>query len=201
LSEYCGLKGLTVSAENIVNGEPLSQLLGFCWMLLRTYQGVVVDAAKGQSFEQGLLSWLKTKLAGYSDINLDDGFKSESFVNGKTMLALINEFDNSLLDYGSYKPGDKLKNCTDGLKIGEEKANVPALMEAGELSSGKVSEKNPLCFTTLCGSTPSRIATRVSRRSRSLRKSRSSRSGFVSLWLRMRLSAMASTLSKSPLKS
>jgi hypothetical protein len=149
LSEDCGLKGLTVSAENIVNGEPLSQLLGFCWMLLRTYQGVVVDAAKGQSFEQGLLNWLKTKLAGYSDINLDDGFKSESFVNGKTMLALINEFDNSLLDYGSYKPGDKLKNCTDGLKIGEEKANVPALMEAGELSAGKVSEKNLVLYYSL----------------------------------------------------
>ena len=143
------MKGLTVSAENLVNGEPMSQILGFCWMLLRNYQGVVVDAAKGQSFEQGLLSWLKQKLAGYKDVNFDDGFKSESFTNGKAMLALINEFDQSLIDYASYKPADKLKNCTDGLKIGEEKANVPALMEAGELSNGKVSEKNLVLYYSL----------------------------------------------------
>jgi len=148
LSEDCGLKGLTVSAENLVNGEPMSQILGFCWMLLRNYQGVVIDASKGQSFEQGLLSWLKEKLKPYSDINLDDNFKSASFVDGKVMLALINEFDNSLIKYSSYG-SDKLKNCTDGLKIGEEKANVPALMEPGELASGKVSEKNLVLYYSL----------------------------------------------------
>jgi uncharacterized protein YukE len=149
LSEDCGLKGLTVSAENLVNGEPLSQILGFCWMLLRNYQGVVVDASKGQSFEQGLLSWLKEKLASYSDVSLNEGFKSDSFTNGKVMLALMNEYDSSALNYGSYDVKDKLKNCTDGLKLGEEKANVPALMEAGELSAGKVSEKNLVLYYSL----------------------------------------------------
>ena len=118
-------------------------------MLLRNYQGVVVDHSKGQSFEQGLLHWLKDKLAGYSDINLEDGFKSESFSNGKVMLGLLNEFDSSLINYGSYDLKDKLKNCTDGLKLGEEKANVPALMEAGELSAGKVSEKNLVLYYSL----------------------------------------------------
>ena len=82
-------------------------------------------------------------------MNLDDGFKSDAFANGKAMLALINEFDNSLINYGSYNAADKLKNCTDGLKIGEEKANVPALMEAGELSAGKVSEKNLVLYYSL----------------------------------------------------
>jgi len=149
LSEDCGLKGLTVSAENLVNGEPLNQILGFCWMLLRNYQGVVVDASKGQSFEQGLLAWLKEKLRAYGDVKLDDGFKSESFSNGKAMLALINEFDSTLLNYSSYNAADKLKNCTDGLKIGEEKVNVPALMEPGELSAGKVSEKNLVLYYSL----------------------------------------------------
>jgi hypothetical protein len=138
------LKGLTVSAENLVNGEPMTQILGFCWMLLRNYQGVVVDASKGQSFEQGLLSWLKEKLAGYNDVNLGDGFKSESFVNGKVILALMNEFDSTALNYGSYETKDRLKNCTDGLKLAETKANVPALMEAGTAIISRLSNYNYL---------------------------------------------------------
>jgi DNA repair exonuclease SbcCD ATPase subunit len=132
-----------------VNGEPMSQILGFCWMLLRNYQGVVVDASKGQSFEQGLLAWLKEKLGGYSDISLNEGFKSDSISNGKVILGLLNEFDSSMVNYGGYNTTDKLKNCTDGLKIGEEKANVPALMEAAELAAGKVSEKNLVLYYSL----------------------------------------------------
>jgi len=126
----------------------MTQVLGFCWMLLRSYQGVVVDG-KGQSFEQGLLNWLKEKLKSYSDISLNEGFKSESFMNGKAILGLLNEYDANLIKYGSYGTSDKLGNCTVGLKTGEEKCNVPALMEAGELSSGKVSEKNLVLYFSL----------------------------------------------------
>jgi chromosome segregation ATPase len=118
-------------------------------MLLRTYQGVVVDAGKGQSFEQGLLSWLKEKLKKYKDINLDDGFKSESFPNGKVILGLLNEYDANLIKYESYGTSDKIGNCGVGLKTGEEKCNVPALMEASELASGKVSEKNLVLYLSL----------------------------------------------------
>jgi DNA repair exonuclease SbcCD ATPase subunit len=117
-------------------------------MLLRTYQGVVVDN-KGGSFEQGLLAWLKEKLKGYSDINLDDGFKSGSFANGKVILGLLNEYDPKLIQYKSYGVDDKVGNCSVGLKTGEEKCNVPALMEAGELASGKVSEKNLVLYVSL----------------------------------------------------
>jgi len=127
----------------------MQQLLGFCWMLLRAYQGVVVDSNKGQSFEQALLAWLKEKLKGYSDINLDDGFKSGSFHNGKAILGLLNEYDSKLITYGSFGVQDKVGNCTVALKTGEEKCNVPALMEAGELAAGKVSEKNLVLYLSL----------------------------------------------------
>lgn len=149
LQEECGVKGLTISAENLVGGEPMTQILGFCWMLLRNYQGVAVDQSKGQSFEQGLLNWLKEKLSKYNDIKLDDGFKSESFTNGKVILGLINEYDSNLINYSSYNTSDKVGNCTTGLKIGEEKVNVPALMDANELAAGKVSEKNLVLYLSL----------------------------------------------------
>eukprot|EP01128_Nolandella_sp_AFSM9_P012425 TRINITY_DN926_c0_g1_i1.p1 TRINITY_DN926_c0_g1~~TRINITY_DN926_c0_g1_i1.p1 ORF type:complete len:540 (+),score=215.52 TRINITY_DN926_c0_g1_i1:32-1621(+) len=149
LSEDCGLKGLTISAENIVNGHPLNQLLGFCWMLLRAYQGVVSEDNKGQSFEKALLAWLKEKLGDYSDINLDAGFKSESFANGKVVLGLLNEFDSEFINYKDYGVEDALGNCEVGLTTGEEKANVPAIVDADELASGKVSEKNLVLYLSL----------------------------------------------------
>lgn len=41
------------------------------------------------------------------------------------------------------------ENCTSGLTIGEEKANVPAIVDADELASGKVSEKNLVLYLSL----------------------------------------------------
>lgn len=138
---------------------------------------------KGQSFEKALLSWLKDKLGDYDDINLDNGFKSESFHNGafpsstplllllllltwtgKVILGLINEFDDSFINYSDYNVEDSLNNCEIGLTTGEEKANVPAIVDAGmqptsarksacllldELAAGKVSEKNLVLYLSL----------------------------------------------------
>jgi hypothetical protein len=88
---------LTVSAENFVNNDEreLPLILGFCWQLLRKYQGL--GGNKNTSYEAGLLEWLRSVLKDYGDINLDDNYKSHSFQDGKVWLGLINEFKRGVI--------------------------------------------------------------------------------------------------------
>lgn len=77
-----------VSAENFVNADPrwLNLTLGFCWQLLRAFQEPPAEDGSqsgGDSFGENLLRWVRTTLKDYSDIDLRDGFKSDSFKNGK----------------------------------------------------------------------------------------------------------------------
>jgi len=148
LTEQCGVKNLTISAEDIVNGDRLTLILGFCWQLLRTFQEPATSK-KGSSFEQNLLQWVKDTLGGYSDINLDAGFKSESFHTGKVFLGLLNEFDSSILKYSDYKASNKLENCEAALNLAEKHVKLPILIDPLELADGKTSEKNMVLYLSL----------------------------------------------------
>jgi len=148
LSDQCGVKGITVSAEDIVNGDRMTFILGFCWLLLRTFQAPANEKAPGSSFESNLLQWCKDTLHGYKDITVDS-FKSESFINGKALLALINEFDGSILKYSEYDAHNKFANCDTALKLAEEHLKLPVLIDAEELAEGKTSEKNIVLYLSL----------------------------------------------------
>jgi len=61
-------------------------VLGFCWVLLRFFQSLPGDASskeKANALELGLLKWCQDTLSSYDDIKIGDGFKSESFHNGR----------------------------------------------------------------------------------------------------------------------
>jgi len=149
-AEGCG--HLTVSAENIVdcNERDLPLILGFCWQLLRKYQNVESSGSgKNSSYEQGLLEWLKSITAGYKDINLDDGFKSKSFHDGKAFLALINEYKRGVIDYDSFSSENKEHNCSTAFKVSEEQLNIPSLIDPVEMSEGKTSDKNVVLYLSL----------------------------------------------------
>lgn len=141
---------LTVSAENLVNADErdLHLILGFCWVLLRKYQNVG-SSGKNSSYEQSLLEWLRSVTKDYSDINLDDGFKSKSFSDGKAFLALINEYRRGVIDYGSFSSENKEHNCTTAFKISEEQLNIPSLIDPVEMSEGKTSDKNIVLYLSL----------------------------------------------------
>jgi hypothetical protein len=73
---------LTISAENLVDCDEENLLLGFCWQLLRKFQGVPGgDSDKAGSFEAGLLTWLKEMTISYN-LDFTNGFKSDAFSNG-----------------------------------------------------------------------------------------------------------------------
>jgi len=121
--------------------------------LLRHFQAPPSDDAtegKANAFEASLLKWCADTLSGYGDIDLKDGFKSESFHNGKAFLGLISEYDKNALNYSSYTVADKLNNCTEALKLGESVIGIPGdLIDPAELSEGKVSDGNMVLYLSL----------------------------------------------------
>jgi len=146
-----GVSHLTISAENIVDlkEDELNLLLGFCWILLRTFQDVGSGGGKSNSFEAGLLEWLRQMTKEYADIDLTNGFKSNSIQDGKAFLALVNEFKRGLVDYPSFHSENREHNLTTAFQIGEEKLNVPSLIDAAELAAGQTSEKNIVLYLSL----------------------------------------------------
>lgn len=150
-------------------------ILGFCWQLLRTFQGITPGSAGGgkTSFEAGLLDWVKNMLCDYQDINLDAGFRSEDFKNGKVtlyvesyslakvILGLINEYDETFLNYSAYDKSDYHRNCKDAFEIAEQKMNIPAIIDyrmlphrlkltlIEDLASGQCGEKQLVLYLSL----------------------------------------------------
>eukprot|EP01125_Pyxidicula_operculata_P004695 TRINITY_DN175_c0_g1_i1.p1 TRINITY_DN175_c0_g1~~TRINITY_DN175_c0_g1_i1.p1 ORF type:complete len:658 (-),score=232.24 TRINITY_DN175_c0_g1_i1:609-2582(-) len=150
LMEECEVKGLTISAEDIVNAERLSSVLGFCWMLLRHFQEPApVDGPKGSSFEQNLLGWCQDILSGYPDISFEDGFKSKCWKNGKALLALIHEYNPEYLDYGHFDAANGKENCEAAVQLAENKIGLPSILDPSELSEGSYEEKNLVLYLSL----------------------------------------------------
>jgi len=136
-----------------VNADRMNLVLGFCWLLLRKFHTTgPEDEAKDKSnaLETSLLHWCKETLAGYSDIDLKDGFKSTSFHNGKVLLGLLSEYDKSSLDYSKYTSDDRMRNITDALKIGETVIGIPGdLVDPEELANGTISDGNMVLYLSL----------------------------------------------------
>jgi len=150
--EEQGVRGLTISAEDIVDGENINQLLGFCWMLLRRFQ-VTPDfddnegGGGGNTFETRMLEWCKNVLSEYSDINITGW---DSFKDGKPLLALLEKYDKKILNYNGFDKNDPLNNARSALQLAEQFINIPQdLIEAQELVEGQVSEKQMVLYLTL----------------------------------------------------
>jgi len=145
-----------VSAENFVNADPrwLNMILGFCWQLLRAFQEPPAEdgaSHTGDSFGENLLRWVRTTLKEYSDIDLRDGFKSESFKNGKVFAGLINEFDDSFINYKSlgHDVHSYSDNCKYALETAEGKMGIPAILDHADLATGKCNDKQLQLYLSL----------------------------------------------------
>jgi len=106
---------------------------------------------KNSDFGDNLLRWVKSTLKDYDDIDLAQGFKSESFQNGKIFAGLINEFDGSYIKYKSLssKRDNFDDNCKLALETAEEKMGIPAIIDYDDLSSGKCNDKQLQLYLSL----------------------------------------------------
>jgi len=139
-----GVKGLTISAEDFVDGN-LKMLLGFCWILLRHF-GRTQAGGDSASFEEGLLSWLKKQLDDY-ELNITD-FKT-SFNDGKALLALVHRWDPDVLDYFKRDVSNPVQNAESAVKLIEQHIKVPALLDPVELTKGETREKQIVLYLSL----------------------------------------------------
>lgn len=82
-----------------------------------------------------MLRWVRTTLKDYDDINLKDGFKSDAFRNGKVFAGLINEFDDSFINYKALgtESIQFSDNCKYALDTAEQKMGIPAILDYGTL--------------------------------------------------------------------
>jgi hypothetical protein len=145
------MPNLTISAEDIVNADRMNLVLGFCWVLLRFFQAIgdSHESKQANALELGLLKWIQDTLAGYSDIKIADGFKSESFHNGKVLLALITEYDKNSNAYSKYTD-DKVQNCVSALQLGESFVGIPGdIIDPNELADGSISDSNMVLYLSL----------------------------------------------------
>jgi len=151
LQEEIKMPNITISAEDIVNADRMNLVLGFCWVLLRFFQSIGDGHEKqANALEIGLLKWCQDTLAGYSDIKIADGFKSESFHNGKVLLALITEYDKNSNAYSKYNPEDKVHNCVSALQLGESFVGIPGdIIDPNELADGSISDSNMVLYLSL----------------------------------------------------
>jgi len=151
--EEQGVKRLTIAAEDIVEGEKLNLLLGFCWMLLRQFQSTPdfgdddESGGKENSFEVRMLEWAKSVLSDYPDINVTGW---DSFTDGRALLALLEKYDKKIVNYRGFDKSDPLTNVKYALEMGEQHIQIPKeLLDAEELTNGGVSEKQLVLYLTL----------------------------------------------------
>jgi hypothetical protein len=80
-----------------------------------------------------LLRWVRTTLKDYDDIHLKVGFKSDGFRNGKVFAGLINEFDDSYINYKALgtESIQFADNCKYSLETAEQKMGIPAILDYG----------------------------------------------------------------------
>jgi len=97
------------------------------------------------------LRWVKSTLKDYSDIDLKDGYKSESFRNGKIFAGLINEFDDSMINYKALGKDVHCyaDNCKTALETAENKMGIPAILEYSDLAAGKCNDKQLQLYLSL----------------------------------------------------
>jgi hypothetical protein len=149
--EEHGVKRLTIAAEDIVEGEKLNLLLGFCWMLLRQFQATPDfdddEGGKDNSFESRMLDWAKSILSDYPDINITGW---DSFQDGKALLALLEKYDKKIVNYRGFDKSDPFTNASSALELAEQHIQIPKeLLDVQELISGGVSEKSRWSFILL----------------------------------------------------
>lgn len=139
------VKLVGVGAEDIYDGN-LKLILGMLWTLFRTLR-IVTIKEEGHSSEDALLLWVKKMTAGYDGVNITT-FK-ESFNDGLAFSALINKYDEKLLNYRKLSRDNKEENLENAFSIAESNMGIPKLLEAADLMSGAPDERSVVLYVSL----------------------------------------------------
>jgi cortexillin 1/2 len=146
LKENYHIKNITISAEDITNGN-LKLILGFLWLLFREFRIAKIEGAQDKSYEEGVLLWVRQTLRNYTDLNISNF--SSSFSDGKIFLALLKEYDSTLVDYAAFKKENKEENLETAFRIAESALKIPRLLNVKQLAAEQYDERSVALYVSL----------------------------------------------------
>eukprot|EP01098_Paradermamoeba_levis_P010222 TRINITY_DN42_c0_g1_i10.p1 TRINITY_DN42_c0_g1~~TRINITY_DN42_c0_g1_i10.p1 ORF type:complete len:834 (+),score=340.43 TRINITY_DN42_c0_g1_i10:50-2551(+) len=145
IQEELSVRLVGVGAEDIVDGST-KLLLGLLWSLFRRLRIQTINT-EDKSSEEGLLLWVKKITEGYYGVNIDKF--NNSFSDGLALMAMINAYDPSLVDYDALNPNDREGNLNKAFEIAESKMGIPKLLEAADLMDGNPDERSVILYISL----------------------------------------------------
>ncbi len=118
---------------DLFNGE-LKLIMGLIWTLIRRYQ--IRSTGKDLSTKAAMLAWINTQIPDQNINNFTSDWNS-----GVALCALVDRIEPGVCpQYGTLNRSDKLGNCALGLRLAEEKLNIPKILEAEDLSHPDIDE-------------------------------------------------------------
>jgi hypothetical protein len=145
IKDKLNVKLVGVGAEDVYDGN-LKLILGMLWTLFRTLR-IATIKEEGHSSEDALLLWVKKMTSGYDGVNITN-FK-ESFSDGLAFSALINKYNDKLLDYKGLKKDNREENLENAFSVAESSMGIPKLLEAADLMGGNPDERSVILYVSL----------------------------------------------------
>lgn len=132
INEFVSSAGIRVqfSVEQIYEGDK-RQILGMIWCLIHKFE--IQDISEDElNAKEGLLLWVKKKIADFEDIRVDNFHNS--WVDGLVFCALIHHHRPDLIDFASLSKENKDENLSLAFEVAERELDIPQLLEPSDLT-------------------------------------------------------------------
>lgn len=130
---------LNVGPEDLHNGN-LKLILGLIWTLIRRYQ--IRSTGRALSTKDALLAWVNTQIPDQNIKNFTTDWNS-----GVAICALVERVRPGLIThYASLNRSDKLKNCSLGMGLAEDKLDIPKILEPEDMCHSDVDEISVMTY-------------------------------------------------------
>ena len=114
--------------------------MGLIWTLIGRYQ--IRSTGRALSTKEAMLAWINTQIPEMNIKNF-----SKDWNSGIAICALVDRIQPGLIPhYATLNPSDKLKNCSLGMGLAEDKLGIPKLMDPQDLSHPDVDELSVMTY-------------------------------------------------------
>lgn len=150
---------VNINAHDLAQGNQ-KVLLGLIWRLILQFQVMSKEEreskksahVKNREAKKKLLQWIQQQTQGYNGVNVTNF--DTSFQDGLAFCALVNKFDDGLLDFNALNPSNIKENMTAAFRIAEEKMGIPQLLDVDDFLADPDSRPDENCVMTYLSEFP-----------------------------------------------